>query len=1217
MAKTKKSSTTNSNNKDNSNNEQQQQQQQEPQQQSNKQLFTVSSIIEDEITKISMKYWLSGADKSLFKDEIVNDIYDKEIHPSTTNNNRIAILELSHYLENYLYPNFNDETSTNFKYLMSIIVMINEKSKEEFLIDLLTQITTRRFLFALLDDYHLVVKVSQSKFSSQNNNDSKTFNELLGILKFYLNFEINNFTGEELSREQISSDHYQNIKSLQRLVFKEFHEIKEFALKNISSIETKKTILNDLSVLSQERLNQLCYLLNLIPKDSKESKEFLLSILVSKYQMKTSQIESINSTPLYPTESILWDETIIPNSTYYGDRSLSLPKLNLQFLSFNDYLIRNFTLLRLESSFEIRQDIEDSIKRMAPKLSETQQSTTFNGWSRMALPLHSFKITNVQKPNVGESKPKMVVGNLSFNIRSIKQQSVKEEWDSLKEHDILFLISIKSKTKTNEKYNINEPFPQAYGIESIRGCEVIGLYDEQGKPLSNDLHLDQNMKPGHKSMNSSSTADNRYLKVSLDCNQYQKDLEENKLGIYDSFNVVLRRNPKENNFKAVMETIISLINSTNHLPDWLNSLFLGYPNDTTGGNKIGDQVLLNDTFLNYDHLINSFPTNKLEISENCNKQGPFKLKFATENNIQVDSYENSNSIITTTSTVSNSNKIKFTPTQVKAIISGTSQGLTLIVGPPGTGKTDVAVQIISNIYHNYPNQRTLIVTHSNQALNQLFEKIYQLDINERYLLRLGHGHKQLNTDKDFTKSGRIDFMLNLRLKQLYQVDCLAKSMNILDDVSYTCETACHFYSYRVLSKWEEFQSNCQYFKNHPDFSNQPLFSGDKSYEENRKITLNLWNYIENIFKELEECKVFELLKSPTDRFNYLLLKQSKIVAMTCTHAALKRNELLELGFKFDNLLMEESGQILDIESFIPLQLQHTEFTESDRLKRVILIGDHNQLPPVVKNMSLQKFSHFDQSLFARLIRLQVPHITLDQQGRSRSSISEMFIWKYKGLGNLAQTETLPMFQTANPGLAYDYQIINVDEVDGFGQGETEPYPHFYQNLGEAEYIVAMYQYMRLMGYPSEKITILTTYNGQKALIRNIIQEKCKNDPLFGSPHKITTVDKYQGQQNDYVLLSLVRTKTYGHIRDIRRLIVAMSRARLGLYIFCKKSFFQNCYETSLVFSKLMKRPDKLILVQGETYPTDRSNNTQPNPDDCFEIQNSFHLKELIQSNLNN
>ena len=49
-------------------------------------------------------------------------------------------------------------------------------------------------------------------------------------------------------------------------------------------------------------------------------------------------------------------------------------------------------------------------------------------------------------------------------------------------------------------------------------------------------------------------------------------------------------------------------------------------------------------------------------------------------------------------------------------------------------------------------QRTLLVTHSNQALNQLFEKIMALDIDERHLLRLGHGEEELQTEKDFSRS---------------------------------------------------------------------------------------------------------------------------------------------------------------------------------------------------------------------------------------------------------------------------------------------------------------------------------------------------------------------------------------------------------------------------------------------------------------------------------
>lgn len=69
--------------------------------------------------------------------------------------------------------------------------------------------------------------------------------------------------------------------------------------------------------------------------------------------------------------------------------------------------------------------------------------------------------------------------------------------------------------------------------------------------------------------------------------------------------------------------------------------------------------------------------------------------------------------------------------------------------------------------------------------------------------------------------------------------------------------------------------------------------------------------------------------------------------------------------------------------------------------------------------------------------------------------------------------------------------------------------------------VALYQYMRLCGYPAEKISILTTYNGQKHLIRDVLTARCSH-PIFGFPAAVATVDKYQGQQNDYILLSLVR-----------------------------------------------------------------------------------------------
>ena len=72
--------------------------------------------------------------------------------------------------------------------------------------------------------------------------------------------------------------------------------------------------------------------------------------------------------------------------------------------------------------------------------------------------------------------------------------------------------------------------------------------------------------------------------------------------------------------------------------------------------------------------------------------------------------------------------------------------------------------------------------------------------------------------------------------------------------------------------------------------------------------------------------------------------------------------------------------------------------------------------------------------------------------------------------------------------------------------------------------------------------------------------------LYFYHSQVTTVDRYQGQQNDYIILSLVRTKHVGHLRDVRRLVVAMSRARLGLYILARVSLFSGCRELQPAFN---------------------------------------------------
>ena len=271
--------------------------------------------------------------------------------------------------------------------------------------------------------------------------------------------------------------------------------------------------------------------------------------------------------------------------------------------------------------------------------------------------------------------------------------------------------------------------------------------------------------------------------------------------------------------------------------------------------------------------------------------------------------------------------------------------------------SDVAVQIIANLYHSFPTQRTVIVTHSNAALNDIFDKVMSRgDIDERYMLRLGSGERNLQTTSssahDFTKTGRVNHILSRRGDLLEKVQQISESLGISTAAergadgapSYTCETSEYFYLHHVKKRIDE----CKIANNATEnFPFKKFFKLEQegplsSEDANEKI-----KEINAIFFELAEYRPIELLRSQKQRSDYLLIKQARIVAMTCTHAAIARSQLVQLGFQYDNIVMEEAGQMLDIENFVPLLLQRGESDDSSsahsRLKRVCLIGDHNQV----------------------------------------------------------------------------------------------------------------------------------------------------------------------------------------------------------------------------------------------------------------------------------
>ncbi|KAL9092612.1 MAG: hypothetical protein Q9165_004416 [Trypethelium subeluteriae] len=1102
----------------------------------------------------------------------------------------------------------------------------------EFLTDLQSQLPTRRYGNSLIQDLNLLIIIKLSPLYGKEGNG--LFRDLATLLRHYTYFPIDDQSGQQLSTVEYHQRHDAKLSSLQRIIVKGYQsKLKVLALSNLGSVDNNEETRAELESLSDDDLAQLCSQFGLrttYPSSSLiHDRQLVLNILLASLERHHTFQESIGGMPILPTDSILYQASLMRNAEYNGSRPLAVPKLNLQYLSMGDFLWRSFILHRSESFYEIRNHIEDTVQRMQPRLVGTH--TQFEGFSRLALPIAKPAILDVAPPKVGESKPAIVRSEVILDVQRLNS-GVRREWETLRPDDVVFLVGIHAQddSLSNGNGHTHSDASRKHGIKYIRCAEVLQVQDEKGRPLR-----EQQTQPeaGYERR-----VRQRRIILKVDAVAYSADIKgaaPAATEVYESINLIVRRKSRENNFKSVLESMRRLTLLDIPVPSWLQEVFLGYGDPASAtyrrlSNRL-KSIDFRDTFLDWAHLIESFPGTTIEPSEEAqssfgppyvletmneesHEEAPRPSKKRRRDQEDVPKPARTKRVLVSTYKPPNTgpyprdaprlNSVRFTPAQIEAISSGTQPGLSIIIGPPGTGKTDVATQIINNIYHNFPSQRTLLIAHSNQALNNLFKKIVALDIDERHLLRLGHGEEELETEASYSKHGRVESFLENGARYLGEVDRLAKTIGAPGAHSNSCETADYFNLVYIKPRWKQYwdvvatgtqdaQDIIAAFPFHAYFSNlpSPLFPENASRAEVVDIISGCYRHIEKIFSELEDIRPFEILRSSRDKANYLLVKEARIIAMTSTHAAMRRQEIASLGFHYDNVIMEEAAQITEIENFIPLALQNPQELKNGHsgkdmpLQRVVLIGDHLQNSPIIQNQAFSQYANLEQSLFLRFVRLGVPTIMLDAQGRARPSLAELYKWRYPALQNLPNVLTDSEFQTANAGFRYDYQFVDVPDYKG--KGESAPSPHFVQNLGEAEYAVALFMYMRLLGYPASKISILAAYAGQRALIRDVLAHRCRDNRLFGMPRTVSTVDRYQGEQNDYIILSLTRTTRPGYLRSLRRLTVALSRARLGLYILGRRAVFEVVPELHAAFELLFQRPDTLRLVTGELHPTTR------------------------------
>ena len=299
--------------------------------------------------------------------------------------------------------------------------------------------------------------------------------------------------------------------------------------------------------------------------------------------------------------------------------------------------------------------------------------------------------------------------------------------------------------------------------------------------------------------------------------------------------------------------------------------------------------------------------------------------------------------------------------------------------------------------------------------------------------------------------------------------------------------------------------------------------------ENRWRLYHYWRlqYLKCLCKECEEkvstyndlCVKQDRARKNADCF---VLKRADIIGMTTTSAAKYQHVLHQVEPKI--VIVEEAAEVLE---------SHIVSALNGGTQHLILIGDHKQLRPKPNEYELAKKYNLDISLFERLIRNGFPHATLECQHRMRPEIAALIKPHiYLTLSNHKSVENFSDIR----GVSTNLFFINHNYKE-----EDDENLMSHSNAHEARYLVRLCKYLLQQRYDPHQITILVTYAGQLLAVRRINEFE---------DVRVSTVDDFQGEENDIILLSLVRSNSesnVGFLKEENRVCVALSRARQGFY----------------------------------------------------------------------
>ncbi|CCH41224.1 ATP-dependent helicase NAM7 [Wickerhamomyces ciferrii] len=267
-----------------------------------------------------------------------------------------------------------------------------------------------------------------------------------------------------------------------------------------------------------------------------------------------------------------------------------------------------------------------------------------------------------------------------------------------------------------------------------------------------------------------------------------------------------------------------------------------------------------------------------------------------------------------------------------------------------------------------------------------------------------------------------------------------------------------------------------------------------------------------------------------------ILKQADVVCATCVGAGDRRLE----NVNFRTILIDESTQASEPECLIPLV---------HGAKQVILVGDHQQLGPVILDKKAGD-AGLKQSLFERLVVLGHVPIRLEVQYRMNPCLSEFSSNMFYD-GSLQNGVTKEQRQL--PNSAFPWPVVDTPMMfwANFGREEISGSGTSFLNRIEAMNCERIITRLFRDGVQPEQIGVITPYEGQRAYVVQYMQMNGSMDKDLYMDVEVASVDAFQGREKDFIILSCVRAndqQNIGFLSDPRRLNVALTRAKYGVVI---------------------------------------------------------------------